>query len=770
MDPLSKHPFPTSSRAPAHANKAQSEPPVPLAARHQHHQDLPADIKARCADITAAISTRISSFNIDKEIVVAVRALRADSEAKGLWHQCLAAIPFPSRYVIQAIADTKAVPDRFAPRIQKLCDHWRISREEFDEFFFGAVSTGFFESLTKLVGAIDEPWVVCRAALSLEREKRLKGEVPRAVPGLLWVQGDVHRTVDALKALKENVTMADGTMPDGAMADGTMPGVTMRNRNPRKVTKPKKRQRDPRIKDLDADAASSTRSCSPSPERARDNPEWERRSASPATPDPKRTRTDEETAPMDHDDMAPSPTILSPRPDSPAPDSFLPDFSLAKSPAFPSLLLEELSPPARDPTLPSLGGIWGIGPTPTEVLDLYDNKGWLSGTILDMAIEACCAVVSGPPVVPVLCLLFAESSRPDNHRHYIERLRRQVATNEEISFLLPINVHGNHWALGHLSWRDKTAEMYDSMSSRENTRAVEKHVRFFIEHFLGDNSHQWQLTLAACPQQQDTSACGIFTIANAMYLVLRRSLPAPPYHTGLWRSALSCLVSDSNNKALWPYTEEMDRKAAAVSASPSDLLDAKRVAQAWEVGFASGATISDALALAARIVESTKAAAKKALPNVQTELDSRRSVLGELRVLRAFVDAARKATTPAPSGPGPSDDGDTTIASQPADRNASIEEEMTRYCNMRDQLSKYPEMAAPGQINKIAAKITELEKAKAEKDQDMGKDKQRRGLAGVVVERLGACIDTEMARALASVSLLEAQIDAAETCAVPGGY
>ncbi|KAK5654650.1 hypothetical protein OQA88_6971 [Cercophora sp. LCS_1] len=63
----------------------------------------------------------------------------------------------------------KSVPAHFNQRIEKLCRRFDILRDELDDF-----SVGFFEGLTKPANYDSLTWDLCRAALSREKERRIK--------------------------------------------------------------------------------------------------------------------------------------------------------------------------------------------------------------------------------------------------------------------------------------------------------------------------------------------------------------------------------------------------------------------------------------------------------------------------------------------------------------------------------------------------------------------------------------------------------------------
>jgi len=93
----------------------------------------------------------------------------------------------------------KPVPAHFNQSIEKLCRRFGILRDEFGDFFFGASSVGF-EGLMKPANDDSLTWDLCRAVLSREKEKRIKGEIAKAAASPLWVPRDIYLAADAFKS------------------------------------------------------------------------------------------------------------------------------------------------------------------------------------------------------------------------------------------------------------------------------------------------------------------------------------------------------------------------------------------------------------------------------------------------------------------------------------------------------------------------------------------------------------------------------------------
>lgn len=254
--------------------------------------------------------------------------------------------------------------------------------------------------------------------------------------------------------------------------------------------------------------------------------------------------------------------------------------------------------------------------------------GWLTGAVINMALEmaCCCAATRCFPVVSDVLL-----SRAENHAAYAARLR-----DAPYDFLLPLYLGGNHWALAHLLSSAKLANVYDSLPSAAHEAEAQGAVQRFLADFLGQDVMAWQVTAAACPRQEDGSSCGIFAIATAMYVLCGRAVPASPYRSDMWRVLVARLVGlRAPGATLWPFSRDEDEQAAAL---PSALPEVAAFRRALEAGRCS---LSEGQALAASIAKAMAAAGRGMVPTIKKAMEERRRALGELRAVAAFVEGAR---------------------------------------------------------------------------------------------------------------------------------
>lgn len=146
--------------------------------------------------------------------------------------------------------------------------------------------------------------------------------------------------------------------------------------------------------------------------------------------------------------------------------------------------------------------------------------------------------------------------------------------------------------------------VYHSMMSIDHEEAASGTMTKFLAEFLDQDISTWQISLAACPQQKDTSSCGIFAIATAMHNLFGCPVPAAPYQVKLWRVVLARLVApgpaanetEAATTSLWPYSRDDDQRLTHLAAFPADLISRQSRLGAGDVIIAEGRALLAALA------------------------------------------------------------------------------------------------------------------------------------------------------------------------------
>ncbi|KAK1827517.1 hypothetical protein QBC39DRAFT_420042 [Podospora conica] len=160
---------------------------------------VPDDIQQSCVRIKASLR----DFIITKNVIEDVHALKARCKDEGprVWTHALRLMQYPTRFLVEGIASHGTFPPGLDARIGNLLVQWNISRETFNEFFYGADKAGFFQKLTKL--SKQHPnWETTSNALLCERDRRIRNG-QRGTRTSLWKPRDVELATMRLDGLTE---------------------------------------------------------------------------------------------------------------------------------------------------------------------------------------------------------------------------------------------------------------------------------------------------------------------------------------------------------------------------------------------------------------------------------------------------------------------------------------------------------------------------------------------------------------------------------------
>ncbi|KAK1825666.1 hypothetical protein QBC39DRAFT_401479 [Podospora conica] len=654
-----------------------SVPPPPFsrtqsrALDHQHdcdEHDVPGDIIIQCRELTA----RVERLVFNQDLVMDVRRFQAECVEKKVWVAALASIPNPAHAAVVAIIAIKPVPERVLPRINRMCTRLGIDKAEFDKFFLGASSHGFFETLDKLVEKLFEnpdetkrvTWEQLKAVISAERDKRIRGEVPGFVQNELWQPNDLDR---AGKSLDADIEMGSRVKPKRKRAPaGAKPKTT---KTDTETTSPRDRSMSSSVHDVElgrgerehtqGDEVSFGDMAMPSPSPA--HKRTRRPEADPPTlpfPSPLPPLSDYSPAgrpvsplhPPRPIDPIPFPdprtptttaittaitTVASPLDPPPPIDPLLPDplFPDPRPASTTATAITATASPSHSPLPLS----WRIPLVGEDVDGIVLPKGWMTGAVMNRIFEAM-AAVTATPCVAVSTDVLTPTCRASHHPAYVAHLRQASM------FIFPLHISGNHWALGHIRRDFKTVAVSDSMMTPEHEEAACGSVTKFLVEFLDQDISTWQISFAACPQQVDGSSCGIFAIATAIHTLFGYPVPAGRYQVRLWRLVLARLVGvpavadeAEATTSLWPYTSDDDQRTTHLAPFSADLVSRQgRLAT-------GGVTIDEGRALLAAMDQAMKDAAAQTLAAMKRGIRERAVVLGELRAIQAFVNAARAA-------------------------------------------------------------------------------------------------------------------------------
>lgn len=330
-------------------------------------------------------------------------------------------------------------------------------------------------------------------------------------------------------------------------------------------------------------------------------------------------------APFTPINAVPEPDQRPPSPDLPAPHQPEAD----QRPPPPDLAAPRPPPPAATTTIltSSLPMSWQAGLVDQDRQDLLCPAGWLTGAIINMALDAITSA-GVPRHFPVTTDVITATARADNHPAYTQRLY------EHDILLLPLHICGNHWALASLDRKTKAVSVYDSMASTMHEEAAEAVISQFLSEFLGEDAYAWNFTTGASPQQSDTSSCGVFALVTAVYLLSARTIPVAPYHVKMWRLVLAYLVAPESayGEAIWPYSTVDDRQSASVA-----IANSPEVAALQQQLISGTCSVQSAMDLTEKIHD----AARRTVTRMKIAACERRRAMTEVQAIDALLMAAR---------------------------------------------------------------------------------------------------------------------------------
>ncbi|KAK1749876.1 hypothetical protein QBC47DRAFT_407544 [Echria macrotheca] len=140
-------------------------------------------------------------------------------------------------------------------------------------------------------------------------------------------------------------------------------------------------------------------------------------------------------------------------------------------------------------------------------------------------------------------------------------IRAGVNIDNLAEVILGFNIEQIHWVCVHLDLAQRCATLYDSRVSGLPTQSIGNMAQQFVEHAGPDRYRDWSawtLVNGRCPQQANTSDCGVFTIVVALHLVLHQPVPEK-LNGSVWRLVLASIADgiplrDEFPRNLWVFT------------------------------------------------------------------------------------------------------------------------------------------------------------------------------------------------------------------------
>ena len=135
---------------------------------------------------------------------------------------------------------------------------------------------------------------------------------------------------------------------------------------------------------------------------------------------------------------------------------------------------------------------------------------WLNDVILNTFCRAC-ARKSGGRCAFLSSFFVSKISQGDIGIRAGKKWLRKANALESSRVAFPINVNGNHWAIGAFNLQEKCVEYYDSMSVSQPNKEVIL-LLCNASQLLFECDHKWSLcnTISFVPQQTNYYDCGVF--------------------------------------------------------------------------------------------------------------------------------------------------------------------------------------------------------------------------------------------------------------------
>ncbi|KAH7114761.1 hypothetical protein B0J13DRAFT_460062, partial [Dactylonectria estremocensis] len=93
--------------------------------------------------------------------------------------------------------------------------------------------------------------------------------------------------------------------------------------------------------------------------------------------------------------------------------------------------------------------------------------------------------------------------------------------------LAPINLSDNHWALAVIHGVEQRADVYDSMSTEDNTERIHVAIKGLIPRlFPSAVSSDWAIVNEPTAAQSNSDDCGVFLIHAALRVICGQPLTA----------------------------------------------------------------------------------------------------------------------------------------------------------------------------------------------------------------------------------------------------
>ena len=168
---------------------------------------------------------------------------------------------------------------------------------------------------------------------------------------------------------------------------------------------------------------------------------------------------------------------------------------------------------------------------------------WLSSTAIQLTLEHCHAAG-----VRIFDPSFLSSASQKN---------LNPLSPGDSTFIFPLQVNGNHWALIVVDTANVIAEFWNSLPNPKYEIEAQNAVYDLGRSLRGGSDRmsndpaltEWILAPQPCPRQDNSNDCGIYTIVFAMYRILNLPIPQS-IDSHLWRQVLCVLLDEGTELTL----------------------------------------------------------------------------------------------------------------------------------------------------------------------------------------------------------------------------
>lgn len=124
-------------------------------------------------------------------------------------------------------------------------------------------------------------------------------------------------------------------------------------------------------------------------------------------------------------------------------------------------------------------------------------------------------------------------------------LSRRLAKSVQ-RILIPLHDRQlSHWTLAVLNLEHSSISIYDSLGRKQTSDpSLAQRLQKFAMGVVDRPQQQWTLRSADCPKQSNGTDCGVYVVANALFIMTNNDLPQT-YDCSAWRLVCRAMIGES---------------------------------------------------------------------------------------------------------------------------------------------------------------------------------------------------------------------------------